>query len=466
MRTIIIWFRNDLRVHDHPALHAALHDADTVIPVFVLDTTLLQGERQSANRNRFLLQSLADLRQSLRDRDGELYIRQGDAAQILTDLATQHHADAVYCTADYTGYARRRDKQVQAQLKKSGITMQAYGGRLANDQAFSLQTGGKAPFKVFTPFWRQWSKLPQRAVLAAPRQVAVPGKLAAGDIPAIGSLAPPGQLASDALEGGETAGRARLKAFIAKGVERYADANNDLGADATSRLSSYLHFGCLSAREVLDRLPSGAGADAFARQLVWRDFYNYVLLHFPDNAKQEFQERYRTMDWQYDKRLFAAWQDGKTGYPVVDAAMRQLRQEGWMHNRARLIVGSFLTKDLGIDWRWGERYFMQQLIDGDQANNNGNWQWIASVGVDPAPVFRRLYNPASQAKSYDPQGVYVRRYVPELSRVPDEYIGEPWRMPDDIQQQSGCHIGTDYPAPIVDHAAARSAALERYRSQA
>ena len=206
------------------------------------------------------------------------------------------------------------------------------------------------------------------------------------------------------------------------------------------------------------------GADAWHRQLAWREFYHYIIFNFPSNAKQEFQERYRTLDWGHDKTLLTAWQDGQTGYPVVDASMRQLLQQGWMHNRARLIVGSFLTKDLWLDWRHGEQHFMRWLIDGDEANNNGNWQWIASVGVDPAPLFRRMYNPASQQKNYDPNGDYVRTFVPELKDVPDKYLSQPWTMPEAIQIASKCLIGKDYPAPIVDHAKARLEAFEHYRT--
>ena len=244
----------------------------------------------------------------------------------------------------------------------------------------------------------------------------------------------------------------------------YTDNHDALGRDRTSRLSAYLHFGCLSPREIEARLPGGKGAEAFRRQLCWRDFYHHVLRHFPQNAREEFQERYRgAIEWNEDDELFRAWCEGRTGFPLVDAGMRQLRREGWMHNRARLVVGSFLTKDLGIDWRAGERWFMRWLIDGDQANNNGNWQWIASVGVDPQPFFRRIYNPARHMERYDPEGRYVRRYVPELEPVPDEYLQAPYTMPEELQRELGCVIGVDYPAPMVDHREAREEAFARYR---
>jgi len=269
---------------------------------------------------------------------------------------------------------------------------------------------------------------------------------------------------AEPARGGEIAGLARLAGFLDGAVLGYGSGRDQAGADASSRLSPYLRFGCLSPRAVEAALPPGEGAAAFRRQLCWRDFYQHVLVHHPGNAGQEFQPRYRgTLAWPGDDAAFTAWAEGRTGFPLVDAGMRQLRREGWMHNRVRLLAGSFLTKDLGIDWRRGEAWFMRLLLDGDQASNNGNWQWIASVGVDPQPAFRRIYNPARQQERFDPDGRYVRRYLPELARVPDQYLAEPWRMPPGEQERAACRIGTDYPGPIVDHKQARQAALDRYR---
>ena len=300
--------------------------------------------------------------------------------------------------------------------------------------------------------------------MGAPRKLPpLPSRLAKGRLPSAESLGL-GEAVPDPLAGGEGEGRRRLAAFLRDGVSTYASNHDALGEDRTSRLSAYLRFGCVSPREIESRLPRGKGAAEFRRQLCWRDFYSQLLYHHPRNARSEMQDRYRgVIRWSHAKRSFEAWCEGRTGFPLVDAGMRQLRQEGFVHNRARLVAGSFLTKDLGIDWRWGERWFMRWLIDGDEANNNGNWQWIASVGADPAPVFRRIYNPARHAERYDPCGDYVRRYVPELREVPDERIGEPWRMSDDEQRRCGCVIGEDYPGPIVDHRAAREEAFARYR---
>jgi deoxyribodipyrimidine photo-lyase len=458
---IIVWFRADLRVHDHPALAAAVRNGESVVPVFIFNDALTKGEFSGANRNRFLLECLADLKHSLKKRGADLVIREGDAATVLKDVAGETGAQRVYYTVEYTPWSLKRDKVVTDELSMHSIEARAFGGKLAVNSLQKITTKNGSPFKVFTPFWRSWSSVQRREVVEAPRTITMPS-VRIGSLPSLASLADEVHLSKDALKGGETEARERLKKFLDTGIATYHTANNDMAADGTSRLSAYLHFGCLSVREIETMLPDSEGARAWHRQLAWREFYYYVIFHFP-HPRQEFQERYRDMPWQSHESLLEAWKDGATGYPVVDAAMRQLRMEGWMHNRARLIVGSFLTKDLGIDWREGEKHFMHWLIDGDMANNNGNWQWIASVGVDPAPVFRRLYNPSTQRDRYDESGQYVRRYVPELAHVPDKHLSEPWLMTDEEQQDAGVKIGTDYPAPIVDHKEARQRALERYR---
>ncbi len=317
---------------------------------------------------------------------------------------------------------------------------------------------------MFTPFYRNWSRQPRREVLSAPDELGGPGtKAAAGRLPELEDLGLEQELI-EPVSGGESAARQALNRFLDGPLDGYDDGRDILAGESVSRLSPYLHFGCLSPREIEERVGCGPGAEAFRRQLCWRDFYAHVLGHFPANARTEYQRRYRgRIRWSHAQKPFAAWCEGRTGYPSVDAGMRQLRREGWMHNRARLLVGSFLTKDLGIDWRWGERWFMRLLLDGDQASNNGNWQWIASVGVDPQPAFRRIFNPARQQERFDPDGKYVRRYVPELANVPDQYLAEPWTMPGEVQVRAGCRIGWDYPGPIVEHKKARAEALERYR---
>ncbi len=460
--TALLWLTRDLRVHDHPALRAALDDHERVVPVFCLDDRLLHGRHASGPRTQFLLDCLADLDGSLRERGSGLVVRHGAPERELPALVQAAGADAVYVTADSGPFARRRAERVRRAL--GDVPLHPRPGLHAVDDLGAVRTQQGKPYTVFSPFHRTWRDAPRRDVLGAPPALpALPSKVLEGRLPSLASLGLRQEL-EQPPRGGETAGRERLSAFLADDVRAYADNHDALGADRTSRLSAQLHFGCLSVRELEQRLPDGDGPDAFHRQLCWRDFYAHVLLHNPRNVRSEFQDRYRgSISWSHARQPFEAWCEGRTGFPLVDAGMRQLLREGWMHNRARLVVGSFLTKDLGIDWRWGERWFMRLLVDGDEANNNGNWQWIASVGVDPQPAFRRMYNPARQMEKFDPHGDYVRRYVSELRDVPGRYLKEPWTMPQDVQREVGCVIGEDYPAPLVDHAAARREALERYR---
>ncbi|MDQ3435541.1 MAG: DNA photolyase family protein [Actinomycetota bacterium] len=462
--TAIVWFRRDLRVHEHPALRAALDRCEHVVPVFCFDDRLLHGRHESGPRTQFLLECLHDLDSSLRDRGSRLVIRHGPPERELPALAEEVGATEIHFTADVTPFARNRGERAGRALTEAGVALHAHPGLTVVDAPGEVRTQKGKPQTVFTPYYKGWLGEPRREVAGAPRTMpalrAKPGK---GRIPSLESLGLT-QEVEDPLPGGEAAGRKRMNAFLRGAVADYASNHDALAEDRTSRLSPYLRFGCVSARELEDRLPAGEGPEAFRRQLAWRDFYQQVILHRPRNAMQEHRERYRgTIDWNDDDAAFDAWTDGRTGYPLVDAGMRQLRREGWMHNRARLVVGSFLTKYLGVDWRRGERWFMRLLIDGDEANNNGNWQWIASVGVDPQPAFKRIYNPALHMERFDPEGRYVRRYVPELRDVPDELLREPWEMGIDRQREVGCVIGEDYPEPIVDRREAREAALERYR---
>lgn len=464
MKTIIVWFRNDLRLHDHPALAKALTDADAVVPLFVFDPKIYSGKHAGSNRNRFLLECVEDVRRSLKKLGGDMVVRSGATLDELEKTVRETNADAIYYTADYSPYATARDKKLHELFEDKAIEVRSFPGRLIVSSISKVATKAGTPHKVFTPFFKAWQQVGRRDMAKHPKSVRLPSGVRIGQLPAIDMLTDAKYLSPSVQKGGEAAGRERLNEFLDSAIHGYHESNNDMAADATSRLSSYLHFGCLSPLEIESRLPDSQDARAWHRQLAWREFYHYILLKNPTNSTQEFQEKYRELKWARNDDLLTAWQRGRTGYPAVDAAMRQLNQEGWMHNRGRLIVGSFLTKDLWLDWREGEAYFMRMLIDGDQANNNGNWQWIASVGVDPAPVYRRLYNPSSQRDKFDPSGAYIRRYIPELKNVPDKYLSEPWTMPDDAQQEAGCIIGKDYPAPIVDHKQARLYALERFRS--
>ena len=460
----IVWFRRDLRVHEHPALWAALEGHAEIVPAFCLDDRLLHGRHSSGPRTAFLLECLNDLRGQLSARGADLVVRHGPPEAELPALAKEAGAREVHVTRDDGPFDRRRGQLVQAALAAVGVTAHAHPGLSVTDDVSAILTGQDRPYTVFTPFYRNWERSPRREPLAAPERIAMPAGLRPGMVPTLDRLGLR-QEVPEAVPGGESEGLARLDAFLAGPVRDYASGRDIAAPDGSSRLSPYLRFGCLSPRAIEARLPGGEGAEAFRRQLCWRDFYHQVLLHHPGNARQEFQARYRgTLAWNRDELGFAAWTQGRTGFPLVDAGMRQLLREGWMHNRVRLAVGSFLTKDLGIDWRLGEAWFMRLLLDGDEASNNGNWQWIASVGVDPQAPYRRIYNPALQRERHDPGGRYVRAYIPELARVPDRYLSEPWRMPAEVQQRAGCLIGRDYPAPIVDHRAARLDALARYQA--
>jgi len=452
--TAIVWFRRDLRVHDHPALTAAARGADRVVPAFVVDERLLQGRFPSESRAWFLFESLRELRASLRARGSDLIVRAGRPDRELPALAREAGADTVHFASDVSPFAMARDQRVEAALYRAGVEPSRHPGNFVADVGAPRTTDGR-PFTVFSPFWRAWRQLPRRAVHGAPRTLPPPPGLHPGEIPRVSC-----PLHQPVAAPGEKAGRERMLAFVRDGLDRYAERHDRL-AGGTSQLSPYLHFGCLSARELEERARASA---AFVRQLAWRDFYAHVLLHHPANARDAFQDGMDELRWSEDDGTFAAWCEGRTGYPVVDAAMRQLRATGWMHNRGRLIVGSFLTKDLHIDWRRGEAHFMRWLLCGDEAQNNGNWQWVSSVGVDPAPYFRRMYNPVLQQRRHDADGAYVRRWVPELRDVPLERLPEPWTMTEAEQAAAACRIGVDYPAPIVDHARERRVAMERYRA--
>jgi deoxyribodipyrimidine photo-lyase len=454
--TALVWFRRDLRVHDHPGLTAAHRECDRVVPVFVLDPRLLAGRFPSANRAWFLHGCLAELRGALRERDADVVIRAGRPERELPALARECGASALYFASDVSPFATARDRRVEDALP-AGVEVRRQPGVFVADIG-RVRTKDGRPHTVFTPFHRAWAQVGRREVHGAPRALAFPSGLGVGRLPAT-----PEPEATEPFPPGERGARERATAWLRRGLAHYEE-RHDVLAGGTSQLSPYLHFGCLSPRELEQRALArgGRGAGAFVRQLAWRDFYAHVLLNHPANAHHAHRREFDRLEWDDDAQLLDAWREGRTGFPVVDAAMRQLLATGWMHNRGRLIAGSFLTKDLHVDWRHGEAHFMRHLLCGDEASNNGNWQWIASVGVDPAPYFRRMYNPMTQQRRHDPGGEYVRRWLPELRDVPDAKLAEPWTMTADEQAAAGCAIGTDYPAPVVDHKVERERAIARY----
>ncbi|NTU83927.1 MAG: deoxyribodipyrimidine photo-lyase [Chloroflexales bacterium] len=475
MAPIIHWFRRDLRLADNTALAAAARDSGgAVLPVFILDDALLCGRHASPPRAAFLLASLGSLDADLRALGSRLLVRRGEPLRELLSLARESQAQGVYWNRDYTPYAVRRDGAAEAGLRSAGLRAQSFKDAVAFEM-LEVATQQGRPYAIYTPYARRWRQLlAERGLMLAPAPSLAPLERwpASLPIPALEDLGL--ALGATALPpAGEAAAISRLRAFAdprrEPGMAGYAPARDLPGVDGTSRLSPHLRLGSLSPRQCLatalslrEAEAARAGADAWVGELIWRDFYAQVLFHHPHALRGAFRRELDALAWENDEGLFRAWQEGRTGYPLVDAAMRQLRQEGWMHNRARMVVASFLTKDLLVDWRWGERHFMRLLVDGDPAANNGGWQWAAGTGTDAQPYFR-IFNPASQGQRFDPQGAYVRRYLPELANVPDRHIHAPHLMALAEQLRADVQVGRDYPAPIVDHGAQRVRALALYR---
>ncbi|WP_431772826.1 cryptochrome/photolyase family protein [Streptomyces cucumeris] len=443
MTSSIAVFTSDLRLRDNPVLHAAVRAADQVVPLFVLDPGLVRTGFAVPNRMAFLADALADLDAGLRERGGALILRKGDPVAEIRRVADRVDAAEVHIAGGVSGYAGRREARLREALAADGRELRVHGAVVTAVEPGEVVPAGKDHFAVFTPYFRAWQRIEPRPVLAAPRRVPLPelSGLRCEPLSAVTALAP-GDTSPGLPRGGETAGRRRFTAWRRSGLGGYADDHDDLPGDATSRLSPYLHFGCLSPVELVRRAQEsgGEGAEAFVRQLAWRDFHHQVLAARPDAAHTDY--RTRQDRWRADATEIAAWKAGRTGYPLVDAGMRQLRHEGWMHNRARLLVASFLTKTLYTDWRIGAQYFLDLLVDGDMANNQLNWQWVAGTGTDTRP--HRVLNPLAQAKRFDPDGAYVRRWVPELAGVKGRHVHTPWRLPEDERAR------LDYPDPIVD----------------
>ncbi len=457
MSTAVLLFTRDLRVHDHPALRAAAAGADAVVPLFVLDEAVLGSSFTAPNRAGFLLESLAALRTSLRSRGGDLVVRRGDVAEVVARIADAVDATTLHLSADVSAYAARRLERLHARLDPQGVRVVEHPGVTIVPPGALTPSGGGDHYRVFTPYWRVWEPVHRdRVVLAPPARLRVPDGVDPGRLPSLEELAA-GERSPAVARGGERAGRERLAAFLedgdaagdrdhGTGMAAYAVGHDDLAGDRTSRLSPYLHLGCLSPREIADRLDlRRRGHEPFLRQLCWRDFHHQVTAAHRTMPSEAYRPRDDT--WRDDPEALAAWQEGRTGVPIVDAGMRQLRREGWMHNRARLIVASFLVKDCSVDWRLGAQHFFRWLVDGDIANNAANWQWVAGTGTDTRP--NRILNPVAQSRRHDPDGVYIRRHVPELADLGAPAIHAPWELPAAARDQ------LDYPPPLVDHDAAR-----------
>ncbi len=461
---VIHWFRRDLRLTDNAALNAALESGAPVAAVFIFDPAILKSDRLGLPRLAFMLDGLRSLDAALRQRHSRLIFRRGQPAPVLKRLVEELGAVAVYLNRDVSPYARRRDARVADAL---AVPIHDYDDLLLRAPGEVMKQDG-SPYTVFTPFKHRWRLLePIRAVETAGSHFYQPTEDAAGEVPTLHELGFASTIAVPAA--GEAAAADRLRTFVDERLFDYAETRNGLATDPfgkrrtpTSGLSPFLRLGMMSVRQAYQAaLAAGegtrgadhAGVETWINELIWRDFYAHILYHFPRVDHDYFRPEYAALPYRQAPYDLQAWKNGQTGYPLIDAAMRQLQAHGWMPNRARMVVASFLTKDLLIDWREGERHFQHWLIDGDPAANNGGWQWAAGCGTDAQPFFR-IFNPVEQSKRFDPAGDYIRFWVPELNAVSARFIHTPWEMPEPPKH---------YPPRIVDHAFARSRALEAFR---
>jgi deoxyribodipyrimidine photo-lyase len=464
----IVWFRQDLRLADNPALAAAAARDHPVIALYVLDDAA-PGRWKIGGAGRWWLHhSLASLAVDLGRRGVALTLRRGSAETIIPALVAETGAAALFWNRCYEPFAVARDTAIKAQLIGSGVMAESFNaGLIAEPWRVKTKTGG--PYSVFTPFWRAL-----RAEIAPPPPIAAPERIT-------GMAPPPGDRLEDwgltpagpdwagglreAWRPGEAGAQAQLARFLDNGLAAYATGRDLPGGDYVSRLSPFLHWGEISVRQVWRAAEGRAGpvAEPYLRELAWREFGHHLLWQFPELPENPFNARFKSFPWRDDPKGFAAWRRGRTGYPIVDAGMRQLWSTGWMHNRVRMAAGSFLVKHLLLPWQAGEDWFWDTLVDADLANNAMGWQWIAGSGADAAPYFR-IFNPVLQGEKFDADGAYVRRWVPELARMPDRFLHRPWLAPADVLADAGVTLGRTYPAPIVDHAFARDRALAAFQA--
>jgi deoxyribodipyrimidine photo-lyase len=434
----IFWFRRDLRLSDNPALLAALDDADEVIPLFIMDDEI--AERAGAHRRAYLAASLKELDKSL---SGALHVISGDPVEIFSNLKKKYGVESIHSAFPYAPYGNNLDEK----LRNAGITLTQLGSGYAVAPGRVLKDDG-TPYKVYTPFYRAWSAHGWRKPVAAPKN---PNWVA----PTKSEKNLPNWDKSEGLElqsAGEVAALNRFKDFMKRAADDYGDARNIPGVEGTSRMSPHLRWGEIHPRTILAALGQKKGHEVYRKEIAWREFYADVLHNNPHTSRDYYDIKFKKMRYEKPGKKFTAWCEGKTGYPFVDAAMRQLVSEGWMHNRTRMVVASFLVKDLHIEWQHGANFFMKYLIDNDVASNSHGWQWTAGCGTDASPYYR-VFNPIEQGRRFDPEGVYIKRYIPELAHLSGDDIHEPWSV------IGGLDNG--YPEPIVDHAKERLDSLAR-----
>ena len=470
----IVWFRHDLRLADNPALHAAMQSGKAVIPLFIYAPEEETPWQPGAASRWWLHESLAALDARLRELGSRLIIRFGPALGTLREIAKETHADEVFWNRGYEPAVITRDRQVKEALRCDGLSAESFNGALLHEP-WTIQNQSKKPFQVFTPFWKYCLAKPDPAEpLPAPKILPAPQKwpksLPLGEL----ELEPKFKWAEGlrvAWQPGEAGATVNLDRFLVKAFDDYTDHRNRPDFVGTSRLSPYLHFGEISPRQVwhgLRQLALKRGLPVeqwrrsqFVSEIGWREFSHHLLFHFPQTPTEPLRANFKKFPWRKDAAWLRAWQKGRTGYPIVDAGMRELLATGWMHNRVRMIVASFLAKDLLLDWQEGARWFWDTLVDADLAQNTLGWQWTAGCGADAAPYFR-VFNPTSQGEKFDPHGQYVRKWCPELAQLPGEWLHKPWEAPSKIMAHAGVELGRDYPEPIVSHAIAREVALEAF----
>ncbi|MCB1624047.1 MAG: deoxyribodipyrimidine photo-lyase [Pseudomonadales bacterium] len=471
----LVWFRQDLRLSDNPALAAAVASRQAIIPLYCLDDAG-GGDWSAGGAQRWWLhQSLAALDESLRRRGSQLIVRRGTSREIIAELIEETGADALYWNRRYEPASSAQDTVIKAALEARGLKVVSCNGRLLNEPWKIRNRSGK-PFQVFTPFWRHCLEQDDPSdPLAAPRSLEAPGRW-------------PNALALDALallpsfrwydrmarswQPGERGATVALRQFVARTIWSYAETRNIPAIGGTSRLSPHLHFGEISPRQIWHAVRKRAERDRlsanewrtnqFLTELYWREFAYHLLFHFPHTPTAPLRPEYARFPWQPDAGQLRAWQRGATGVPMVDAGMRELWATGWMHNRVRMIVASFLVKNLLVPWQHGARWFWDTLLDADLASNTLGWQWCAGSGADAAPYFR-IFNPVSQGRKFDPEGVYVRSWVPEIGKLPDKYLHAPWTAPPAVLRAAAVELGNNYPRPLVDLEQTRARALQAYQ---
>lgn len=459
----IVWFRQDLRLSDNPAFFEACQRGYQIIPLFIWSPQENAIWTEGGASKWWLHQSLESFSALLKTKKLQLILRKGKSLSVLKKVISETGATAVYWNRAYESFSIARDREVKTGLRNSGVETESFNGHLLFEP-WTIQNKQGTPFKVYTAFWNHLTALKIPEPFEVPKFVQYPAQW-------------PDSLALDELDlepkidwakgikkewrPGRNGAESELKRFVSNGLFSYEKGRDRPEHEGTSRLSPHLRFGEISPREIWHSIKLSAKTKPYLRQIVWREFSYHLLYHFPNTATENLRENFNQFPWLKNNAHLKAWQKGKTGYPIVDAGMRQLWATGWMHNRVRMIVASFLVKHLLIHWREGAKWFWDTLVDADLPNNTMGWQWVAGSGADAAPYFR-IFNPILQGEKFDSQGNYVRKWIPELSKIPEKWIHQPWEAPAAVLEKAGIELGKNYPQPIVDHEFARRRALHAY----